>query len=57
MYHQSCKSCTRILTNEEMQKHLNDSLGLCNKCRENKVHADNLIQRLAEAEKEEVSND
>ena len=54
MHHQACRNCTRILTGEEMTKHLVDYLGLCNKCREDKIHADTLIQRLAEAEKEEV---
>jgi hypothetical protein len=37
-----------------MNKYLQDYLDLCNKCREDKIHADTLIQRLAEAEKKEV---
>lgn len=57
MYHQSCRICTRILTGEEMEKHLKDYFGLCNTCRDEKLHADTLIQRLAEVEKEEVKND
>ena len=54
--HQFCRNCQHIMTLEEMNKHLQDYLGLCNKCRNDKEHADTLIQRLAEAEKEEVEN-
>ena len=54
MIHQFCRACRNILTSEEMTEHLKDYLGLCNKCREDKIHADTLIQRLAESEKEEV---
>lgn len=53
MYHQSCRFCTRILTGEEMTKHLNDKLGLCNRCRDDKTHADTLVQRLEEAQTKE----
>ena len=52
--HQFCRNCKHILTIEEMTKHLEDYLGLCNNCRSDKEHADTLIQRLVEAEKKEV---
>jgi len=53
MLHQFCRICKRIMTIEEQNKHLEDFLGLCNKCREDKKHADSLIERITEAEKEE----
>jgi hypothetical protein len=40
-----------------MKQDLIDFLGICNKCRGDKEHADSLIQRLEESQKEEVIND
>jgi len=53
IYHQCCKFCKRILTIEEMAKHLKDLLGLCNKCREAKRHADSFKDRVEELGKEQ----
>ena len=57
MYHQACRNCSRILTIEEMNEHLKDNIGLCSRCRSDKLHADTLIERIVEAQKEEVNND
>lgn len=53
IYHQSCRICTRILTIEEMTKHLVDYKGLCNRCREDKIHADSFIQHMQEVQTKE----
>jgi len=41
------------MTIEEMDNHLKDFLGLCNKCREDKRHADSLVERIEEEVKKE----
>lgn len=41
------------MSSEEMDAHLQDYLGLCNKCREDKQHADTFKERIEELQKEE----
>jgi len=52
IYHQFCRQCKRILTLEEMDLHLQDSLGICNKCRKVKKHAETFKERFEELGKE-----
>ncbi len=52
-FHQFCRSCKHILTIEEMNKHVEDFLGLCNSCREKKKHAEGFKNRVIEAQQKE----
>jgi hypothetical protein len=41
------------MTIEEQNRHFEDFVGLCNKCREDKKHADSLVKRIEEEQTKE----